>query len=336
MHFQRTLLALPVAFTFACSQPSSDVAVAQADAAASVVTDVAAVATVEPPAPAPVIAKESPPEPKTLLEVEALFHDEPDRDFFDEGKSLVASGKPGEAVDAFRKALFTNPQAKTWAALGDAYIRIGDSERGAQSLEEALETEPGRINVRESLVKAYLKDGDVGAARVHAEKLAQLDTTSASSHYLLGKAYMKSSMWEQAIASFDRSLEIAPAFSHAHNNLGFSALMVGKTELAVEHLEATIDLDPVEPYMLNNLGVAYERQGRGPDALAAFLRAVEMKPAYTNAIINRERVRATLTAGEHQLALEILDELKASPIPTVTTASADPTEDPFADGTVAD
>jgi tetratricopeptide (TPR) repeat protein len=283
------------------------------------------------PAPAPVVAKKESPPPRTILEEESLFHDEGERDFFDEGKTLVAQGKPGEAIDAFRKSLYSRPQAKTWAALGQAYIATGQVERGASCLEEAIDVEPGRVAARETLVRAYLQTDDGDAARVHAEKLASLDPTSASSQYLLGKTYMKGAMWTQAIASFERSLEIEPANAHAHNNLGYSALMVGKNQLALEHLEAVIDLDPVEPYMMNNLGLAYERAGRAPDALAAYLRATEMKPGYTNAVINRERVRATLTADERELAFEILDELKRDPVPTVTTAAADPTEDAFAD-----
>ena len=335
MQFHRTLLALPVAFTFACSSPSTDVAVAAQPDASVLPLDVAAVedtpaAALPQFAAAPIVVNESPPE-RTLLEVEAMFHDEPERDFFDEGKTLASAGKPGEAVDAFRKALFTRPQAKTWAALGDAYIRSGDEGRGTECIEEALETEPGRIAAREQLVAAYLKTSDVEAARVHAEKLAQLDVMSASSHYLLGKTYMKLSMWQQAIESFATLLEIDPQSSWTHNNLGYSALMVGHTDLAVDHLEASIDLEPVTPAMFNNLGVAYERQGRGADALAAFFRAVEMKPAYVNAIINRERVRATLTSDERQLALEILQELKTSPIPTVTTASAGRMDELFDD-----
>jgi tetratricopeptide (TPR) repeat protein len=329
-NFTRTLLLAPVAFAFACSEPKVEVAdVTTADPAPLVAdTPIDVVAKADPFVPK-AETKESPPakEP-TLLEKEAIFHDDTTTDFVSAGNDLVADSRPGEAIEMFRKALFAQPTPGVWAKLGESYVKAGQAERGIACLEEALEGATGNIRAREQVVRAYLDANDAAAARVHAERLAQLDAGSASSHFLLGRSYMKLSMWHEAVEAFDKSLEIEPTSSFAHNNLGYSALMIGANDLAVEHLEATIDLEPVRHYMLNNLGLAYERQGRGADALAAYLRAAELKPGYVNAIVNRDRVRMTLTEDERQLAIEILDELKTAPVPGVTTAAIDPTEEP--------
>jgi tetratricopeptide (TPR) repeat protein len=338
MQISRSFLILPVAFAFACNSESPTVSVAEAVAQASPpsieVVDALAVAAAEKTAAIEVI--ETPKKEPTLLEKEALFHDDTTTDHVAAGKELMADERFGEAIDMFRKELFKQPRPSVWASLGDAYLSSGDSARGIACLEEALEGSSNDVASRARIVRAYLSADDAGSARAHAERLVQLDAGSASSHFVLGRSYMKLNMWEQAIEAFDNSLDIEPTSSFAHNNLGYSALMVGQTELAVEHLEATIDLAPVRHYMLNNLGVAYERQGRGADALAAFMRATEIKPGYVNAIVNRDRVRGMLGADERQLAMEILEELKTAPIMGVTTASVDPNIDPTAIDPTAD
>lgn len=278
------------------------------------VTD-GSVPDVVPPA---VIAKQ---EERTLLEEEALFHDEMDAMFFLEGKRLMDEGKPGEAVTAFRKALFDTQDGETWGALGESYLAAGQRERGVACLEEALKKDPKLAVVREKLARAYLTK-DPGKARAHAEVLARTRTNDVGSHYVLGRAYMKLSMWNEAIASFERALTLDPTSSYAHNNLGYSALQVGRTELAVQHLEAILDLSPQAPYMMNNLGIAYEKVGRGADAYAAYLRALELQPDYVNAVVNKDRLHASLSDAEKAVALDILDELALEPVLGATTAAA--------------
>lgn len=259
-------------------------------------------------------------EERTLLEEEALFHDELETSWLAEGKRLMDEGKPGEAVTAFRRALFDMQDPDTWSALGYGYVASGQTERGIACLEEALRKDPSHVVAREKLTRAYLTT-DGGKARAHAEVLARTQPDDAAAHYTLGRAYMKLRMWSEAIGSFERSLSLDPTSSYAHNNLGYSALQVGQTELALEHLEAILDLSPKAPYMLNNLGLAYEKVGRGPDAYAAYLRALEMKPGYVNAAVNRDRVKVRLSDDEKAVALDILQELKAESVAGATTAA---------------
>lgn len=259
---------------------------------------------------------------KSLLEIEALFHPKEGVDYVAEGRRLLEEGKPGEAVSAFRHALFDADQAGTWANLGEAYRLTGEADRGRACLEEALRQEPANHDVRRSLAKSYLEAGDGERARAHVEVLARALPEDASVRYLEGRVYMKLSMWNEAIGAFQVSVAKDPKSPWARNNLGFAALMVGQNELALEHLEAILELDPIKPYMLNNLGIAYERTGRGPDSLAAFLRAVELKPDYTNALVNKERMKKQLTDEEQELARQILDEMNEPATPTSTMASA--------------
>lgn len=198
---------------------------------------------------------------------------------------------------------------------------LSPEERRLAELEDALAQDPNLVEAREELVRAYL-DRDPARARAHAEVLTRARPDDAGAHYALGRTYMKLAMWSEAVASFERALVLKPGSTYAHNNLGYSALQIGNTELALEHLEAILELSPRQPYMLNNLGIAYERAGRRADAFAAYLRALELKPGYVKAVVNKQRLQPTLSDGELAVALEILEELAEEPVPAETTAEA--------------
>ena len=70
------------------------------------------------------------------------------------------------------------------------------------------------------------------------------------------------------------------------------------------------DFDRV--YMLNNLGIAYERSGRGPEALAAFTYAAHMDGQYIKSRVNRARLMAALTPDERASSAEYLAQMKVS------------------------
>jgi tetratricopeptide (TPR) repeat protein len=258
--------------------------------------------------------------PRSLLEQEALFAAD-DHDWLLEGRRLLDDKRPGEAIEALRKALFQRADGETFALLGQGYLAAGERARGVACLEEALVIDASAVDVRERLARAYVAAGQGHKARRHGFALTKVRPDEASSHYLLGRGYMQLSMWSEAVDSLTKAVELAPASSHAYNNLGYSALMIGRHEQALDVLEALLDLEPVTAYMMNNLGVAYEKNERGPDAYAAFLRAVELKPGYVNALVNRDRVASGLSDRERALALDILEELK-QPLTTGSTVAA--------------
>ena len=256
------------------------------------------------------IKADAPLETRTLLEREAVFHDKGEADFLAQGITLKNDGRHAEAVQAFRRALFVDASSKAWAHLGDAYLAMGQKERGLECVQEALKVDAKNTFARRAAVLAYLAENNGNAAKMHAEFWARSNPADAEALHHLGKAYMKLKMWNEAVGAYEDSIAIDPSNVHAFNNLGYSAIQVGDYDTAMEYLERTFDMKEQEPYMANNLGIAYEKAGHGPDALAAYLRALEMKPDYVKAVVNRDRVRKALTRDEQELALEILLELK--------------------------
>lgn len=293
------------------------------DASSTSARDLPAVAQPEPTPQEPTIAatvEVAPPRAPTLHEQEALTHDAEGRDYLAEGDALLGDGRLGEAIIAFRHALSDDDGAPTWARLGRAYVDAGDTAHGVAALEMSLVKDGALVEPRRTLTEVALTQGDVVAARAHVEGLVAKDGDSAKTRYLAGKVYMKAEMWSEAVSAFQRALDLDPENAFAHNNLGYSALQIGRTDEAVRHLEHCLTIGPVKPYMLNNLGVAYERDGRRAEALAAYLRALELKPDYTNAAVNRARLTPSMSEDERTLASDFLDEMRR--VPPGTTMAA--------------
>ncbi len=248
--------------------------------------------------------------PVSLLDREAVPHHDPKfHDHVEEAVMFDEEGRPGDAIDALRLALFDAPGSATvWMKLGRAYADVGRGARAEECVRQALVHEPRMADAHRFLARRMLDLGEPEAARPHAAKLVGLARGDAEAEHLLGRTYVALSMWKEAIAQNRRAVAADPGNVYAYNNLGFAALQLGRTQLALQYLEAALELDGVEPYMLNNLGIAYERTGRDVDALAVYARAADMDPGYVKAIANRDRVREAVDAAVADEVSRILAE----------------------------
>ncbi len=283
-------------------------------------------APVEPAAPAPVVRLDigepeivavapAPPAVPTLLDTIALIPADGDTtDYREQGKRYLAEGRAMEAVGALRFALAAHDTTEVWQTLGEAYLAVGDDERGVACLEEAINREPALAAARRALAKRYLAMNDGVRAKQHIDELVRLDPQDAAARQQLGRAFMQQRMWKEAIDAFALVVQAEPDNIHAHNNLGYSAIQIGELELARAHLERTLSLEPQQGYMLNNLGVTYERLGRHAEAHAAFSRAAELSPRYAQAKLNRDRLQAGLTQDERIVSAETLLQLRSVPM----------------------
>ena len=265
---------------------------------------VSALAQPAPTAPAeaaPPVVEEEPPKPLTAFEREqSQTEGAPDPNAKKRGRLLFAARDFTGCQAALRNALSTSPKdSEVWTLLGRAYLKTGETNRGVDCLKEAATLAPTNGDIPAFLTRAYLEADNGGAALLAARTLAEVDPKSFRSAYLLGRAYSVNLMWAEALEVYETAITKKPDHAFANNNLGFAALMVGETDKAVLALETATAQESVRPYMFNNLGIAYERSNNPLSAMTAFHRALRQKPDYVKAIVNRDRVSATLTPEQH-------------------------------------
>jgi|GEM_PF-2004949 len=298
------------------------------ESSAPVASPAPAVAPVAPsPTPAPIAGSE-------VLRREAIAHHDPRyRDHFEEAKLLLEEGRSGEAVDALRMALFDTPDsAPTWTLLGETYLQLDRRALAVDALNEAVSHDFMHTPAHRLLARHWLDRGEPDRARRHAEKVRRLLPEDAEGALLLSRVYLGKAMWREAIDESRRAISRDPQLAAAYNNLGFAALQVGQPETARPYLEAATELPDAGSHVWNNLGIAYEKLGRGLDALEAFGRAVRLDPSSPRAIANRDRVRDVVDA---QVADEIARMLAARSGDPLSGEVSDDVPEAAADGTSA-
>jgi Tfp pilus assembly protein PilF len=188
---------------------------------------------------------------------------------FNAGLNHLREGRPGLALDAFRKAVredAKNPYFQK--GLGQAYLAVGKYDDAIQSFRKALELNPYYVDVRNDLGTALVMSGrrNEGKNQFLAAYNDPTNPTPEISSRNLGNAYLEEKHYVEAINWFRTSLGRNKNYPDAY--LGFADALVasGRMEEAVAALETGARENPQSAPVLVALGEAYSRVGRLGDA----------------------------------------------------------------------
>ena len=92
-----------------------------------------------------------------------------------------------------------------------------------------------------------------------------------------------------------------------HNNLGYSLNQVGEHQAAVRYLEIAVQIDPARPNAHKNLAIALEGQKRFAEAAKSYVRATEITPRDSRALMHLEEM-----VSANPSVLEEIPELQES------------------------
>ena len=108
--------------------------------------------------------------------------------------------------------------------------------------------------------------------------------------------------------------------------------------MAVFAFEVATSQPKVKPFMLNSLGLAYERLGEPFNAMAAYDKALDVRPGYVKAIVNRDRLDGTMTEAQRDeyAAMIAVRDARAEALAAADTGEEPTTSAAMAGGTVPD
>ena len=95
--------------------------------------------------------------------------------------------------------------------------------------------------------------------------------------------FMMFNRHERAIEALQQALAANPGFGRAASCLGYSYAMLGRDDLAVRYFEQATRTDPDNAATHFDLGFVLDRQNEKERAIAAFERAVALKPTLDRA-----------------------------------------------------
>ncbi|EDZ92885.1 Tetratricopeptide TPR_2 repeat protein [Limnospira maxima CS-328] len=128
------------------------------------------------------------------------------------GNQLLRSGKPEEAVDAFRKAIAHHPHFH-WShyKLGEALEHSEDWLNAVAAYQKAVELKSNSIRYHYQLAVALVETEQIDAALDVLKAGLDLEPSGSDYYHLLGKCLAEKEQWQEAIAHYQKALEINPS-----------------------------------------------------------------------------------------------------------------------------
>ena len=137
---------------------------------------------------------------------------------------------------------------------------------------------------------------------------------SAWEHYDLGRSYLRSGEHGRAEAEFRRSVELHPGEFWPNFFLGVCCYRLGRPEDAATSLSICVALSPRTAECYYNRAMAFEAVDKGERAWADYTRALDLRPSFTDAVLNRGILE--YRRGRHAEAIRDLESaLSTSPRP---------------------
>ena len=96
----------------------------------------------------------------------------------------------------------------------------------------------------------------------------------------------RSAVYDDEISLYTDMVAKSPHKARPHNNLGDALKKAGRFKEAGPHFERALELQPAYPDALNNLATIYNRSGRRQEALQLLLRALALEPGHRQARSN--------------------------------------------------
>jgi TolB-like protein len=141
-------------------------------------------------------------------------------------------------------------------------------------------------------------------------------------------ALVNARRFDEAELAVRRVLELDDRFAVAHNSLFRAARAAGRNELALECARRAVRDSGGTPYMLASLGVAAAQSGDIAAAREVLARLTGTEAAYVSPVLS---ARVLVALGEHDRALDALEEGFASCASEMTEIQVDPEWDPLRD-----
>jgi tetratricopeptide (TPR) repeat protein len=204
------------------------------------------------------------------------------------GEVLRHRGRLAEALGHCRRAVELRPDsAAAQHHLGLALAADEQFEEAAARCALATRLDPGRASAHLGLGYALLWLRRTDEAVAALGTALQLKPDLAEAHSTLGTALLRQGKLEEALARFEEALRLQPDLADASVHKAHALWQLGDFEQAVACAAAVVDRDPECAEGYNALGLVQMKAGRLAEAVAAFDRAVAIKPDFAQAHVNR-------------------------------------------------
>lgn len=229
-------------------------------------------------------------------------------------RGCLAAGWTDRAIEVLQQTITLAPDVpQVHNALASALERKGDRTAAEASYQRALRLDPKNRFARRRLFRLALDAEDYGRARAEVDALLD-DSPGVPEHlFLAGLLAAREGKRDEARKRYGDAIAAAKGnYPEAYLNLGLLEKRAKKYDAAVAAYDKAIELRPRYREAINNLGLAQKAAGKLAQAEATFRRALKVDAGYAGAWLN---LGQTLSAQErYPEAIEAFDKaLEARP-----------------------
>ena len=193
---------------------------------------------------------------------------------------MEQAGAWSRVIDSGLKAHIHDPyRMSSLSAVGRAYVRSKETQKGIDALEEVVTAYPYNINALVNLGVAYYKGGNGKKALGIFERALEIMPDSSKVLINVGKIYMKEGDYDNALRAFLKAVKHDEGNAVLHANLGYLNLKKKNYSEAAQAYKTALACDPDMASTHKSLAFIYFRYLREPARAFSHMRAyIKIKP----------------------------------------------------------
>jgi putative PEP-CTERM system TPR-repeat lipoprotein len=199
--------------------------------------------------------------------------------------------------------------AQLLALLGSAYMKSGDTAKGAELLEQASELDPKAASILTQLALSHLVSGSTTKAIAELESAVELNPDLVQADILLILSHLRNKNYDAALEAGRNLSNKQPKSPLPFNLIG--AAYIGKGDLsgAREYFELALKSHPdFTPAMVNLFSLDIQ-EGKQEDAQNRIEDILKIDPKNAQALIAKARFAAE--AGNNAESLQLLESARS-------------------------
>jgi protein O-mannosyl-transferase len=211
------------------------------------------------------------------------------------GFALAEQGQHDKAIVHYKAVLKNHPRASAtvWNNFGKSLVATGKLQEAINAFQNALKIDPSMSVAHQNLGLALARTGKQQESLIHLGEAVRLEPEDGKVHNIYAVMLGAAGRTEEAMQEFQTALRLAPDSPATHANLANLLAKLHARNEAIAHYSEALRLDPAFVEAHYNIASLLREEGRTEDAAARCVAALQVNADYVPALVSLAWIYAT-------------------------------------------